>query len=105
MSGIITGIMSGGLNYSKVLNNSNYLSNSAKNLSVISGGRHFEGNATVPVPINEVVEFNTKDGQWMVNGAMNFSRNYHAIDVIPLEDVFPHCIFDWKDVIVILYNI
>ena len=77
-------------------------SNSGKYLFAISGGRHFEENATEPTPINEVVEFNTEEGQWVVNGALNFVRNYHAIDVIPFEDVHPYCIFDWKNVIAIL---
>jgi len=64
---------------------------SFQNRIFMTGGRHFEENATEPTPINEVVEFNTKEGKWVVNGALNFVRNYHAIDVIPLEDVFPYC--------------
>ena len=43
------------------------------------------------MPINEVLEFNSTDGQWTVVGSMISERNFHAADAVPIEDILPYC--------------
>ena len=46
--------------------------------------------------MNRILKFNPASNEWEKTGEMSFARRYHALAVLPLEEVKPYCILiEW----------
>ena len=41
--------------------------------------------------MNRILKFNPASNEWEKTGEMSFTRVYHALAVLPLEEVKPYC--------------